>query len=62
MKLLKAKVLLEVALGFPKIRYERLWIRRSQGKVLTVFLMIQLDVMLFFEVVSILKFVDECWR
>jgi hypothetical protein len=29
---------------------------------LTVFLMIQLDVVLFFEVVSILRFVYECWR
>jgi hypothetical protein len=62
MTLLKAKVLLDVALGFPKIRYERLWMRRSQGRVLMVFLMIQLDVVLFFEVVSMLRFVDECWR
>jgi hypothetical protein len=60
MKLLKAKVLLEVALVFPKTRYEKLWIRRSQGKVLTVFLMIQLDVVLFFEVVSILVCLGEC--
>jgi hypothetical protein len=62
MKLLKAKVLSDVALVFPKIRYKRLWTRRSQGMVLIVFLMIQLDVGMAFEGFSILKIVSECWR